>query len=164
MTVELGQVSRVSSGADAGSGRRGSFADGPGEARGFPGCGAAGQILAERWPTLVRAMSRYQENVAEEFTHKAYEVIQAGVIRLEDRRQLAEAAAEMGLRDFDAQLLIACAVRQWSLDRQYDASPRPDAPKLSFEYRSWSKAWLRFGIIVGAALGVDLVIIMKWLS
>ncbi|GEM_PF-1972602 len=125
---------------------------------------AAGGILAERWPTLAGAMSRYKQNVAESFTTMAYECVQAGIIRLDDRRKLAAEAAALGIRDFDAQLLMACAVRQWSLDRHYDPEPTREAPALSFEYKSWNKAWLRFAIVVGAALSIDLVLILKWLS
>jgi hypothetical protein len=156
MTVEMGSVSAAGAGAVS--------AGEPAPVAGAAQGSGPEQILAERWPMLVRAMGRYQQNLAEDFTRQAYDCIQAGVIRLEDRRQLAAYAAEVGIRDFDAQLLIACAVRQWALDRRYDASPRRDAPQLSFEYRSWSRAWVRFGIIVGAALGIDLVVIMRWLS
>ena len=125
---------------------------------------APASILHERWPTIGQAMNRYEQNVAEAFTRAAYDCVQAGVIRLEDRRRLADQAADVGIREFDAQLLIACAVRQWSLDRRYDPSPSRNAPRLSFEYRSVSKAWWRVGSVIGAALGIDLIFILKWLS
>ena len=48
----------------------------------------------------------------------------------------ARAAVEMGIRDFDAQLLIACAIRKWNLDRRDLAVPNRDAPKLSFHHDS----------------------------
>ena len=121
-------------------------------------------ILSERWPSLGRALSRYEQSTAEKFSQDAYDCVNAGIIRLEDRRRLAEEAERLGIRPFDAQLLIACAIREWAMDHQYDAAPSPDAPALSFEYRAWRRVWLRLAIVAGFAIGLDLIIIWKWLS
>jgi hypothetical protein len=109
-------------------------------------------------------MSRYHQSTAEEFTRLAYEAVEGGLIRHADRQRLAARAAEMGIRDFDAQLLIACAVRQWALDRRYDPRPSLAAPRLSFEYKSWGRAWVRVAILLGVAAAVDAVILWKWLG
>jgi hypothetical protein len=124
----------------------------------------ASHILSERWPTLARALGRYEQGTAERFSKIAYDCVDAGLIRLDDRRRLAKEADAAGIREFDAQLLIACAVRQWSLDRRYDATPSPTAPKLSFEYRSWRRVWTRLAIVGGMAIALDAIIIWKWLS
>jgi hypothetical protein len=124
----------------------------------------AGHILSDRWPTLARALSRYEQGTAEQFSQAAYECIDSGLIRLDDRRRLAREATAAGIRDFDAQLLIACAVRKWALDHRYDSSPSPTAPHLSFEYRAWGRVWRRLAIVGGLALALDLLIIWKWLS
>jgi hypothetical protein len=129
-----------------------------------PPLSAAGHILSERWPTLARALGRYEQGTAERFSQAAYECVDAGLIRLDDRRRLAKEAATVGIRDFDAQLLIACAVRQWSLDHRYDATPSPSAPQLSFEYRAWGRVWTRLAIVAGLAFALDVLIIWKWLS
>ncbi len=125
---------------------------------------STGRILAERWPTLSRALSRYEQGTAEEFSRRIYDSIDGGLIRLDSRRLLAKQAAALGIRDFDAQLLIACTIRQWALDHQYDASPSPMAPELSFEYRAWGRVWRRLAIVGGMAAILDGIIIWKWLS
>ena len=125
---------------------------------------AVGGIVGERWPTLARALGRYEQNVAEGFSKAAYEVVEGGIIRLDDRRRLAAAAKEMGIRDFDAQLLIACAVRKWALDHTYDATPTRHAPALSFEYKAWGKLWVRLALVACTAVILDGLIIWKWLS
>jgi hypothetical protein len=121
-------------------------------------------IIGERWPTLGRALSRYQQGTAEEFSRLAYDAVEAGLIRLDDRRRLAAAAEDLGIAAFDAQLLIACAVRKWALDHRYDASPSLRAPELSFEYKTWRRVWLRIGIVVGMAVALDGIILWKWLA
>lgn len=121
-------------------------------------------ILSERWPSLGRALGRYQRETAERFSQQAYDAITAGLIRLDDRQRLAAEAGRLGIRPFDAQLLIACAIREWAMDHHYDPSPSPDAPKLSFEYKSWSRVWMRIAIVIGMAVGLDAVVIWKWLS
>ncbi len=123
-----------------------------------------GGIVAERWPTLGRAIGRYEQNVAEGFSKVAYESITGGIIRLDDRRRLASAAKEFGIRDFDAQLLIACAIRKWALDHAYDAVPSRREPALSFEYKAWHKLCLRLSLVVCTAIILDGLIIWKWLS
>jgi hypothetical protein len=109
-------------------------------------------------------MGRYQQQTAEEFSRMAYDAVNAGIIRLSQRRKLAAAAEVLGIRPFDAQLLIACALRQWSLDRAYDPTPSRQAPALSFEYKSWSRMCLRFALIVSTAFILDAIIIWHWLS
>jgi hypothetical protein len=94
-----------------------------------------------------------------------------GLIRLDDRRRLAARAQELGIRPFDAQLLLACAIRHATIAKAYPTHPTyayhpvvsPAAPKLSFEYRSWTRAWLRFAILTGTALAVDAVLLWFWL-
>ncbi len=126
--------------------------------------GRSGGILAERWPTLSRALSRYEQSTAERFSQMAYECVDAGIIRLDDRKKLAAEAERAGIRAFDAQLLIACAVRQWGMDHRYEGGPSLEAPALSFEYQSWRRVWMRLAIVFGFAIGMDLIIIWKWLS
>jgi hypothetical protein len=121
-------------------------------------------ILSERWPTLARALGCYQQNTAENFTRLAYDRVSAGIIRLDERQLLAHEAEQLGIRPFDAQLLIACAIRQWALDHAYDATPSYEAPALSFEYRSWHQAWVRVALILFTAVILDGIIIWKWLS
>jgi hypothetical protein len=120
-------------------------------------------ILAQRWPLLGRALSQYQQGLAEHFSRMAYDRVEAGLIRLEQRQQLAAEADDLGIRPFDAQLLIACAIRQWVLDRDYDPRPSLAAPALSFEYKSWRRVWLRIGIVIGFAVAFDAIVIWKWL-
>ncbi len=113
---------------------------------------------------LSRALGRYEQGMAERFSQSVYDCVDSGLIRLDDRRRLAREASAAGIRDFDAQLLIACAVRQWGLDHCYDASPSPTAPALSFEYRAWGRVWRRLAIVGGLAIALDMIIIWKWLS
>ncbi len=121
-------------------------------------------VIAAQWPSIGRALSRYDQNTAETFSRMAYDKVEAGLIRLDDRRRLADAAAALGIRDFDAQLLIACAIRRWALDRRYDAAPSKSAPALSFEYRSWKRVWTRIALVLGTAAAIDGIILWKWLS
>ena len=121
-------------------------------------------IVGERWPTLARALGQYEQNVAEQFSRTAYDRVEAGIIRLNDRRDLAAAAEELGIRSFDAQLLIACAIRKWALDHTYDAMPSPHEPALSFEYQAWGKLWVRLALVACTAVILDGMIIWKWLS
>ena len=120
-------------------------------------------ILGQRWPMLGRAIGRYEQRTAETFTRMAYDAVEAGLIRHEERDRLAKAAEEMGIRAFDAQLLIACAVRQWALDRRYDPTPSPVAPALSFEYQSWRRLWTRIALVILTAITLDAIILWKWL-
>src|SRR6185369_13269727 len=120
--------------------------------------GALG-VLTEQWPSLARAMSQYEEGTAAHFSALAYDAVNEGMIRLEDRDRLADAARDMGIRPFDAQLLIACAIRKWSLDHRYDPTPTLTAPKLSFEYKSFRKVCLRVAILLSFAAVLDLIVI-----
>ena len=129
-----------------------------------PGGGGGGEaILAKNWPTLASAMGRYEKNRAEAFTRQAYDCVFSGLIRLEDRQRLAAAAEDIGIRPFDAQLLIACAIRQWSLDHIFDNTPDLQAPKLSAEYRNWKRVWMRFGIVVALVITLDTILLWNWL-
>jgi hypothetical protein len=120
-------------------------------------------VLAENWPALSTAMRQYEENTAEAFTVVAYDAIEQGVIRLDERRRLARLAGEMGIREFDGQLLIACAVRKWSMDHRYDESPSRDAPRLSYEYKAWVRGWVKFGIVAATAAVIDSILLWNWL-
>lgn len=121
-------------------------------------------ILGERWPTLGAALHGYERGTAEAFSRAAYDAVEKGLIRYSDRQRLAAYAEEVGIRSFDAQLLIACAVRQWALDHQYDATPSRKAPQLSAEYRAWRRVWMRIGLVLGTAAAMDLIILWKWLA
>ena len=123
-----------------------------------------GEILARQWPTLNRAISWYQQDTAESFSRMAYEAVDAGIIRKEQRERLAAAADSLAIRSFDAQLLIACAIRKWVLDHQYDATPTPEAPALSFEYRAWSKLWVRLSLVACFTVVLEGIILWKWLG
>jgi hypothetical protein len=125
---------------------------------------AVGGIVGERWPTLARAIGRYEQSVAERFSQAAYTAVEAGIIRLDDRRHLSALADQLGIRPFDAQLLIACAIRKWALDHTYDATPSKHEPALSFEYQAWHRLWPRLAIVVCTAAILDGLIIWKWLS
>jgi hypothetical protein len=122
------------------------------------------EILGERWPSLGRALSRYEQATAERFSRMAYDAVEAGLIRHDERLRLAAEAENLGIRPFDAQLLIACAVRQWALDRRYDATPTRTAPALSFEYRAWRRVWTRIALLIGTAVALDGIIVWKWLT
>jgi hypothetical protein len=121
-------------------------------------------ILADRWPTLARALGRYEHATADRFSTEAYLAVTAGIIRLDDRRRLAKLADTLAIRPFDAQLLIACAVRRWALDHHYDPTPTRHAPALSFEYKAYARTWLRLGIVAATAAILDGMIIWKWFS
>jgi hypothetical protein len=120
-------------------------------------------ILAERWPTLSAAMRQYETNQAESFTQIAYDAVEQGLIRLDERDRLSRVAEGMGIRDFDAQLLIACAIRKWHFDRREDGKPSKHAPRLSYEYKAWVQGWRRFAIVVAVAIAVDAFVLYHWL-
>ena len=124
---------------------------------------ASPPVLGDRWPTLAAALGRYQQNVAETFCQEAASAITNGLLRLDERRRLAALAEQLGIRPFDAQLLIACAIRQWALDHHYEVTPSPQAPRLSFEYRAWRLGWMRFALVAGLAVILDGVILWGWL-
>ena len=121
----------------------------------------AGDVFADRWPMLSRAMGQYRQNVAAEYTQAVYDCVQAGIVRLDDRERLEALAADLGIKPFDAQLLMACAIRQWSLDRRYDPRPTRNAPKLSREYKMYSTSMLRWGVVIGFAVALDALIIWR---
>ena len=122
------------------------------------------RVLQERWPALARAIGQYDRQVADDISNMAYDCVQAGIIRLDDRRRLARAAQAAGIRPFDAQLLIACALRQWVLDHAYDPTPSKDAPALSFEYKAWWRTRVRLGLVAALAVALEAIILWKWLS
>lgn len=127
------------------------------------GAEEAGQ-LPPRWPMLTAALDRYHQNVAEAFSREAYDCVMSGLIRRQERQRLGQRAEELGIRPFDAQLLLACAIRQWVLDQAYHSRPSREAPRLSFEYRAWGKIWIRRAILVGLALSLDGVLLWHWLK
>lgn len=120
-------------------------------------------ILHDRWPSLAAAMGQYQQNLAEEFSRRVYACVHEGLISGSDRRRLAREAADLGLRSFDAQLVIACAIRQWSLDQP--ARRRKPISQMRFPSRRpiVHKLWFRVAIIGLMALLIDTTIIMLWL-
>lgn len=152
-------IPRARRGAGGGGGR----VESPQDGRATCGTGDAG-LLGSNWPTLAGAMRRYEQNTAEVFTRAAYDCVMSGLIRLDDRRRLAQRAEELKIKAFDAQLLIACAIRQWALDHSYNPAPTPSAPKLSAEYRGWRKGWIRFAIFTGTAVAIDFILLWFWLG
>ncbi|MCL2647478.1 MAG: hypothetical protein FWD61_10825 [Phycisphaerales bacterium] len=127
--------------------------------------------VAQRWPVLRRGIGligggggQYERKDMEIFSSKAYDAVEAGIIRLEERNRLAKEAQEMGIRAFDAQLLIACAVRQWVLDHRYDTTPSKEAPALSFEYRAWRMSWARLWALAGITVVIEGIILWRWLG
>jgi hypothetical protein len=113
-------------------------------------------ILSDAWPTLAAAMHRYEQNVAEEFTREAYHRVSAGIIRHDARKRLAARAAELNIRPFDAQLLIACAVRQWSLDKGAVKKP------IGKSFRdSVSSSWRRMALLAILAGVLDAILIWQ---
>ncbi len=115
-------------------------------------------ILDDRWPMLAAAMQRYRQNVAEEFTREAYGRVAAGIIRFDDRKRLAALAQQMEIRPFDAQLLIACAVRQWSVDRTGEKAVPSKKISLHPKHRS---AWRKLTLMVILAAALDVVLIWR---
>jgi hypothetical protein len=113
-------------------------------------------ILGERWPTLAAAMNRYEQNVAEEFAREAYHRVSAGIIRHDARKGLGARAAELKIRPFDAQLLIACALRKWSEDQGTVA--KPSCAPLSAGAPS---CWRRLGVLVALAGILDAILIWR---
>lgn len=136
---------------------------GPGGGGAPPAALTTPGILADNWPTLARALGQYTQATAEEFSRLAYAHVHAGLIRRTDRTRLAAAAENLGIRSFDAQLLIACAIRQWSLDHAFDPTPEK-APRLAPEYRTNRDMWMRVAAVVGWAVFLDGVILWKWLG
>jgi len=132
-----------------------------------------GAEFAQRWPVMRRGISligvekdekgQLERKDMEIFSAIAYDAVEAGIIRLEERNRLAKEAQEMGMRAFDAQLLIACAIRQWVMDHQYDATPSKEAPKLSPEYRAWRMSWARLWALAAITIVVEAIILWRWL-
>jgi len=130
--------------------------------------------FAQRWPVLRRGISLASVEKGEKgqlerkdmafFSSRAYDAVEAGIIRLEERNRLAQEAQEMGIRSFDAQLLIACAIRQWVMDHHYDATPSKQAPKLSPEYRAWRMSWARLWGLATVTIVIEAIILWHWLG
>jgi hypothetical protein len=116
-------------------------------------------ILDERWPALHQAMQDYKREVADDFSRLAYRSVNAGIIRLEDRKRLGKAAYRAGIRDFDAQLLIACAIRQWAIDQSAKGKFARRPRKRLAENR-----WRRWVAVAGAAAVLDAIVVWNWLS
>ncbi len=125
---------------------------------------AADSPIHRRWPALAGAIGSQNRAAADAFSRAAYDCVESGIIRQHDRRRLSGLAGDLAIRPFDAQLLIACALRQWVLDRRYDSAPSRDAPALSFEYQSWKRVCTRISLVFIFAITLDAVILWKWLS
>ena len=112
------------------------------------------ELLAARWPVLGAALASYQSNVAAAFAEEAYWCVEDGVIRMEERRRLEERAQMLGIRPFDAQLVMACAIRDWV----FDHGPRRRKPVV----RQGGGAWRWWVAALVAALVMDVVVVV-WL-
>ncbi len=120
-------------------------------------------VLSERWPVIAAAMNRYQQNLAENFSRQAYMCVQNGLISGSDRHALARDAEKMGLRAFDAQLLIACAVRQWAIDQQNHVAVHKNSQKsIKREIVLHFPLWLKYATTVLIAILLDCAIIWYW--
>ena len=104
---------------------------------------------------LAAAMKCYRQNVAEQFTAEAYQCVKSGIIRLSDRKRLAGRAADLNIRPFDAQLLIACAIRQASLDQ---AEAGADAG-ISETGPIRRRTYWRLALLLAAAALMDAVLV-----
>jgi len=83
----------------------------------------------------------------------AYDAVEAGLIRHDDRLRLAAEAEGLGIQSFDAQLLIACAIRQWALDRRYDPTPTWRAPRCPLNTALGVAVWTRIALVIGHGPG-----------
>jgi hypothetical protein len=111
-------------------------------------------------------MQPHPVHPADAFSDLAYRCVDSGIVRLEDRRQLARAAVRLGLRPFEAQLLIACAIRQKTLDQ--GLKPRPaltahDRPKENPSPRRLAP-WKTLAFLTATAASLDLLLIYLWFS
>lgn len=122
-------------------------------------------MFHEQWPTLAAAMGQRQQNLAEDFSRNAYHCVREGLITGSDRKRLAHEAAEMGLRPFDAQLLIACAIRQWALDRPVTGMAKEKflCRKQKKSHSAVSHRWWKFAAVGLVAVIIDSAIILLWL-
>jgi hypothetical protein len=107
------------------------------------------------------------QHPADVFTGLAYASVSNGIVRMEDRHRLARAAVRLGLRPFEAQLLIACAIRQKTLEegprvRQSPPAARP-ARKAATAGRRAS-FWKPLGALIALAASLDTLVIYLWLS
>jgi hypothetical protein len=101
---------------------------------------------------------------ADVFSGLAYGCVSDGIVRFEDRRRLARAAVRLGLRPFEAQLLIACAIRQKTLD-QGRSSPTQRVPARTIQRRTTTiSAWKTFALLAATAASLDFLVIYLWLS
>jgi hypothetical protein len=129
--------------------------------------------LLARWPALAVAMRNYQERQALGFLDAVQAEIVNGLIPGAARRRLANRATDDGISPFDAQLLIACALREWKGEpsakprvantqhqrvnprTRFDTSTTPRIPA-----RHWS---IPLGIVTVAAV-LDVAVLSWWLS
>ena len=109
--------------------------------------------LAAKWPGLGDALVAYQRNVAAAFAEEAYWSVEEGVIRMEERQRLAARGRQLGLRPFDAELLIACALRDWAADHPGRRWKRAAQKKAGGLWKLWVGAAV-------AAIIMDAVVVV----
>jgi hypothetical protein len=104
---------------------------------------------------------------ADVFSQLAYRCVDSGIVRLDQRRQLARAAVRLGLRPFEAQLLIACAIRQKTLDegpKPWHGRPAHDRAKLDSARPKRLSPWKTLALLAATAASLDVLLIYLWLS
>jgi hypothetical protein len=104
---------------------------------------------------------------ADVFSQLAYRCVDNGIVRLDHRRQLARAAVRLGLRPFEAQLLIACAIRQKTLEQGPQFCHRPPAPDqatLDPPRPQRFSPWKTLALLAATAASLDILLIYLWLS
>jgi hypothetical protein len=104
---------------------------------------------------------------ADIFSEIAYRCVSDGIVRLEDRRQLARAAAHLGLRPFEAQLLIACAIRQKTIDegpRKWRRHFAENRPRADVGRSRRTRFWKSLTLLAATAAALDTLLIYLWLS
>ncbi len=124
-------------------------------------------VFQKQWPLVGAALSQYQRHTAEAFCDQVYAAISHGLLRLDQRTALARQAESLGIRPFDAQLLIACTIRQWALDQGQSVGPplraQDDHPAGAARHKTRER-WLRFLVMLLLAVALDVAIIMYYIK